>query len=143
MNATGGRARPARQEARQGARREARQDGCRTRDVLGSVGDKWSLLVVSTLTSGPLRFTELKRSVEGVSQRMLTVTLRDLERDGILVRTVRSVMPPHVCYELTPMGRTLRDAIAPLLEWSRAHLRHIDAARARFHGRAGRTGGDG
>lgn len=109
-----------------------RQDGCRTREVLDIVGDKWSLLVVRTLKDGPLRFTELKRAIEGISQRMLTVTLRSLERDGILIRTVRSVMPPHVSYELTPMGKTLRDAAAPLLEWSIVHLPHIDAARAEY-----------
>ncbi|WP_030663583.1 helix-turn-helix domain-containing protein [Streptomyces rimosus] len=108
------------------------QDVCRTREVLGIVGDKWSLLVVRTLKDGPLRFTELKRAVDGISQRMLTVTLRSLERDGILSRTVHNVMPPHVSYELTPMGRTLRDATAPLLEWSITHLPHIDAARAEY-----------
>ncbi|WP_344562333.1 helix-turn-helix domain-containing protein [Streptomyces axinellae] len=108
------------------------QDACRTREVLDIVGDKWSLLVVRTLKDGPLRFTQLKRSIDGISQRMLTVTLRGLERDGILSRTVHNVMPPHVSYELTPMGATLRDATAPLLEWSIAHLPHIDAARAEY-----------
>jgi DNA-binding HxlR family transcriptional regulator len=115
------------------------QDVCRTRAVLDIVGDKWALLVVRMLKDGPLRFTELKRAIDGISQRMLTVTLRDLERDGILTRTVRQVMPPHVSYELTPMGRALREAAAPLLEWSIAHLPHIDAARAAYDGR--REGG--
>ncbi|MGM1060090.1 winged helix-turn-helix transcriptional regulator [Saccharothrix sp. Mg75] len=110
-------------------------DECRTRVVLDIVGDKWSLLVVRTLRHGPRRFTELKRDVDGISQRMLTVTLRSLERDGILTRTVHNVMPPHVSYELTPMGRTLREATAPLLEWSVAHLAHIDAARAAYDAR--------
>ena len=113
-----------------------RQDACRTREVLDIVGDKWSLLVVRTLRDGPLRFTELKRAIDGISQRMLTVTLRSLERDGILIRTVRTVMPPHVSYELTPMGKTLREAAAPLLEWSIVHLPHIDAARAEYDTRA-------
>lgn len=112
--------------------RPARDDVCRTREVLDIVGDKWALLVVRNLTPGPRRFTELKRAIDGISQRMLTVTLRDLERDGILSRTVRNVMPPHVSYELTPMGRTLREATAPLLEWSVTHLAHIDAARAAY-----------
>ena len=107
-------------------------DACRARVVLGIVGDKWSLLIVRCLRNGPLRFTELKRDVEGISQRMLTVTLRSLERDGILTRTVHNVMPPHVSYELTPMGKTLREAAAPLLEWSIAHLARIDAARAAY-----------
>ncbi|WP_414641864.1 winged helix-turn-helix transcriptional regulator [Amycolatopsis sp.] len=108
------------------------QDVCRTRAVLDIVGDKWALLVVRMLKDGPLRFTELKRAVEGISQRMLTVTLRDLERDGLLTRTVHAVMPPHVSYELTPMGRTLREAAAPLLEWSVRHMPQIDAARAAY-----------
>jgi DNA-binding HxlR family transcriptional regulator len=107
-------------------------DACRTRVVLEIVGDKWSLLVVRNLRNGPRRFTELKRSIDGISQRMLTVTLRSLERDGILTRTVHDVMPPHVSYELTPMGVTLREAAAPLLEWSIAHLAQIDDARANY-----------
>ncbi|MFI6047690.1 winged helix-turn-helix transcriptional regulator [Nocardia sp. NPDC051321] len=116
---------------------EPRQDNaCRARVVLGIVGDKWSLLVVRNLRHGPRRFTELKRDIDGISQRMLTVTLRSLERDGILTRTVRNVMPPHVSYELTPMGKTLREATAPLLDWSIAHLTHIDAARAEYDARA-------
>lgn len=109
--------------------------GCRPREVLDIVGDKWSLLVVRNLKDGPRRFTELKRAVEGISQRMLTVTLRSLERDGILTRTVRNVMPPNVSYELTPMGLGLREATAPLLEWSLANLALIDAARAEYDAR--------
>ncbi|MET8647315.1 helix-turn-helix domain-containing protein [Streptomyces sp. NPDC004675] len=114
------------------SRSTQQQDPCRTREVLDIVGDKWSLLVVRNLSQGPLRFTELKRAIDGISQRMLTVTLRSLERDGILTRTVRNVMPPHVSYELTPMGKTLRQATAPLLEWSITHLAHIDAARSTY-----------
>ncbi|MFE7894414.1 winged helix-turn-helix transcriptional regulator [Streptomyces sp. NPDC057412] len=108
------------------------EDPCRTREVLGIVGDKWSLLVVRNLSRGPRRFTELKRATTGISQRMLTVTLRSLERDGILTRTVHNVMPPHVSYELTPMGATLREATAPLLEWSTRHLGDIEAARLTY-----------
>jgi DNA-binding HxlR family transcriptional regulator len=111
-------------------------DACRTRVVLGMVGDKWTLLVVRSLRNGPRRFTELKRAVDGISQRMLTVTLRSLERDGILTRTVHNVMPPHVSYELTEMGVTLREATAPLLQWSVAHLARIDGARAAYDARA-------
>lgn len=120
-----------------GARRVRQEDPCRTHDVLGMVGDKWSLLVVRNLSRGPRRFTELKRATDGISQRMLTVTLRGLERDGILTRTVRNVMPPHVSYELTPMGATLREATAPLLEWSTRHLADIETARARYDARPG------
>jgi DNA-binding HxlR family transcriptional regulator len=108
---------------------------CRTREVLNIIGDKWSLLVVRHLDQGPRRFTELKRDIDGISQRMLTVTLRALERDGILTRTVRNVMPPHVSYELTPLGTTLRAAALPLLEWSTTNLAHIDAARADYDAR--------
>ncbi|GGW13921.1 HxlR family transcriptional regulator [Streptomyces capoamus] len=126
MPAAGGEPGPARQD-----------DPCRTRAVLDIVGDKWSLLVVRNLSQGPRRFTELKRAVDGISQRMLTVTLRGLERDGILTRTVHNVMPPYVSYELTPMGRTLRQATAPLLEWSITHLAQIDAARAAYDARPG------
>ena len=110
--------------------------GCRPREVLDIVGDKWSLLVVRNLKDGPRRFTELKRSIDGISQRMLTVTVRSLERDGILTRTVHNVMPPNVSYELTPMGLSLRNATAPLLEWSLGHLALIDAARAEYDARA-------
>ena len=126
MTTAGDDSRPARQE-----------DPCRTREVLDIVGDKWSLLVVRNLSQGPRRFTELKRAIDGISQRMLTVTLRSLERDGILTRTVHNVMPPHVSYQLTPMGKTLRQATAPLLEWSTMHLEHIDAARVAYDARRG------
>ncbi|CAL9395136.1 hypothetical protein SUDANB145_01348 [Streptomyces sp. enrichment culture] len=112
------------------------QGAGRARVVLGMVGDKWSLLVVCRLAQGPLRFTELKRAVDGVSQRMLTVTLRSLERDGILTRTVHNAMPPHVAYELTPMGETLYEATRPLLDWTAAHLARIDDARAAYDARA-------
>jgi DNA-binding HxlR family transcriptional regulator len=100
---------------------EVSPEGCRPREVLDIVGDKWSLLVVRNLKDGPRRFTELKRGIDGISQRMLTVTLRSLERDGILTRTVHNVMPPNVT--------------APLLEWSSRHLALIDAARAEYDAR--------
>ncbi|MGN5633835.1 winged helix-turn-helix transcriptional regulator [Streptomyces sp. AC154] len=122
-------------QAARTARAARAEDPCQAREVLGIVGDKWSLLIVRNLSQGPRRFTELKRAVDGISQRMLTVTLRGLERDGILTRTVRNVMPPHVSYELTPMGRTLREATAPLLEWSITHLTHIDDARSAYDAR--------
>jgi DNA-binding HxlR family transcriptional regulator len=105
---------------------------CRAREILDLVADKWSLYVVSCLGTGPRRFSELKRGIDGISQRMLTVTLRGLERDGILTRTVYEVMPPHVSYELTPMGTTLLQATAPLIEWSTQHLARIDAARTGY-----------
>lgn len=115
---------------------EPSQDNpCRAQVVLDIVGDKWSLLVVRNLRHGPRRFTELHRDTDGISRRMLTVTLRGLERDGILTRTVRNVMPPHVSYELTARGTTLRKATAPLLEWGLANRADIDAARAEYDAR--------
>ena len=112
-----------------------RQDPCRTSDVLGIVGDKWSLLVVRNLSQGPRRFTELKRATTGISQRMLTVTLRSLERDGILTRTVYNVMPPNVSYRLTPMGTALLEAATPLLAWTTDALPLIETARAEYDAR--------
>jgi DNA-binding HxlR family transcriptional regulator len=105
---------------------------CRVREILERVGDKWSLFVISCLGDGPKRFTALKRSVDGISQRMLTVTLRGLERDGIVSRTMYPVMPPRVDYELTPLGRTLLDAVGALMTWADAHLDEVDAARATY-----------
>jgi DNA-binding HxlR family transcriptional regulator len=112
------------------------ETGCRAREVLDLVADKWSLYVVAALGDGPKRFTELKRAIDGISQRMLTVTLRGLERDGILTRTAYDLMPPHVSYELTTMGTSLLTATAPLVEWSTKHLPDIDRARASYTGRA-------
>ncbi|MFJ8019352.1 winged helix-turn-helix transcriptional regulator [Streptomyces sp. NPDC096311] len=112
--------------------------GCRAREILEIVADKWSLYVVAALGNGPHRFNELKRGIDGISQRMLTVTLRGLERDGILTRTVRDVMPPHVSYELTPMGTTLVAATTPLIEWSTRNLAAIDVARLEYDARAAR-----
>ncbi|HSX96016.1 MAG TPA: helix-turn-helix domain-containing protein [Streptomyces sp.] len=105
-------------------------DVCDVREVLDLMADKWSLYVVSNLSEGPRRFNELKRAVHGVSQRMLTVTLRRLERDGILTRTVHEVMPLHVTYQLTPLGTGLLHAAGPLITWSTGHLAEIAAARA-------------
>lgn len=121
---------------RRPSHRPAEPAGCRVREVLDLVADKWSLYVVAYLGDGPRRFTELKRGIDGISQRMLTVTLRGLERDGIVKRTVHNVMPPHVAYELTSMGETLLQATAPLIEWSVRHVPEIDAARAGYDARA-------
>jgi DNA-binding HxlR family transcriptional regulator len=110
--------------------------GCRVREILERVGGKWSLFVISSLGDGPQRFTALKRAVDGISQRMLTVTLRSLERDGIVSRTMYPVMPPRVDYELTPLGRTLLDAVGALMTWADAHLDEVDAARVAYDARA-------
>ncbi|MFI0485760.1 winged helix-turn-helix transcriptional regulator [Actinomadura sp. 9N215] len=109
---------------------------CRAREILDRVGDKWSLQVIALLGERTKRFTELKREIEGISQRMLTVTLRGLERDGIVTRTVYPVMPPRVDYSLTPLGATLMDAAHALVYWAENHLDEIDAARADYDARA-------
>lgn len=111
--------------------------GCRIREILERVGDKWSLQVIFHLGDGPHRFTALKRSIDGVSQRMLTVTLRGLERDGIVTRTMYPVIPPRVEYALTPLGGTLLDAAGIMVSWANAHLAEVDAARAAYDARAG------
>jgi DNA-binding HxlR family transcriptional regulator len=111
---------------------DERPAACRARDILDRVGDKWSLYVISRLGEQTLRFTDLKRRVEGISQRMLTVTLRGLERDGIVSRTVYPVVPPRVDYALTPMGRTLLATVGMLVNWAEDHVEDIENARAAY-----------
>lgn len=107
--------------------------GYRAHEVLAHVGDKWSLYVIHVLgEAGTLRFSELRRRVEGISQRMLTVTLRNLERDGLVSRAMYPEVPPRVEYALTPLAMTLRGIIGQLVQWSQAHLAEIDAARAQY-----------
>ena len=100
--------------------------------VLARVGDKWSVLIIGLLGDGPKRFNEMKRLVGGISQRMLTLTLRGLERDGLLTRTIFPTIPPRVDYELTKLGRSLRCAVEPLGSWARAHVVDIHKAREKF-----------
>jgi DNA-binding HxlR family transcriptional regulator len=102
---------------------------CQARDVLDRIGDKWSVYVIATLGEGTRRFTELRRSIDGISQRMLTVTLRGLERDSIITRTVHPVIPPRVDYALTAMGASLLESVAALVQWSEAHAHNIQLAR--------------
>jgi DNA-binding HxlR family transcriptional regulator len=111
--------------------------GCRAREILDRIGDKWTLYVITLLGQGTKRFTELKREIDGISQRMLTVTLRGLERDGLVSRKVYAVMPPHVEYSLTEMGRTLLDKSIAFVIWAEDHLHEIDAARTSYDRRAG------
>ncbi len=106
------------------------------REVLDRVGDKGSVLIVELLGDGPMRFSELRRSVEGISQRMLTLTLRGLERDGLIVRTVFPEIPPRVEYELTKLGNTLLEPIQGLAEWAERHRTLIQDARAKFDSRS-------
>jgi DNA-binding HxlR family transcriptional regulator len=100
--------------------------------VLSRVGDKWSMLIVMILADGPKRFSELKRAIHGISQRMLTLSLRGLERDGLVTRTVTPTIPPRVDYELTELGHSLREPVAALGSWAFAHIACIRAAQQRF-----------
>jgi DNA-binding HxlR family transcriptional regulator len=105
--------------------------------VLSRVGDKWSVLVIMMLGDGPRRFNELKRMIGGVSQRMLTLTLRGLERDGLITRTVYPTIPPRVDYELTELGRGLSEPVKALGSWALEHLPQIQNAREKFDGEGG------
>ena len=105
---------------------------CEIRDLLDRLADKWSLLVVELLGTGRRRFSELHREIDEISQRMLTLTLRHLERDGLISRTVHPVVPPRVDYELTPLGHSLLCAIEPLVTWTRAHRAQIATARETY-----------
>ena len=116
-----------------------RREDCEVRQILDRIADKWSLLVISLLAEHTMRFTELRREIDGISQRMLTVTLRQLERDGLVCRTVHPVVPPRVDYCLSPMGRTLLGTIQSLVTWTEAHQEQIARARAEFDAAAQRT----
>ena len=105
-------------------------------EVLARVGDKWTVLVVATLGDGPKRFNELRKALGSISQRMLTLTLRALERDGLLTRTVTPSIPPRVDYELTRLGRSLLEPVSELSTWARKNRAAIVAARQRFDGDA-------
>jgi DNA-binding HxlR family transcriptional regulator len=112
---------------------------CHAREMLARVGDKWSVYVIHVLgDAGTLRFNELRSRVDGISQRMLTVTLRGMERDGLVTRTVYPEVPPRVEYALTRLGRTLRQLVRGLVQWSGAHLAEVDAARAAYDARSRR-----
>jgi DNA-binding HxlR family transcriptional regulator len=112
---------------------------CEFREMLGRVGDKWSLLVIYVLEQRPTqraRFSELKRSIPGISQRMLTATLRSLERDGLLTRDVYAEVPPRVDYELTPLGKRLMQPVRALVTWLQMNWSAIRAARDTFDRRS-------
>ena len=105
--------------------------------VLARVGDKWSVQIIMLLGDGTKRFNEIKRMVGGISQRMLTLTLRGLERDGLVTRTIFPTIPPRVDYELTNLGRSLWAAVEPLGLWARGHVADIRKAQDRFDKRTG------
>ena len=107
-------------------------EGCPVRDILDRVGDKWSALAVTLLKDGKMRFSDLRRSIDGISQRMLTQTLRQLERDGLISRTVYPSVPVRVEYELTALGRTLIEPLSALARWAEDHRDVIVQARAAY-----------
>jgi DNA-binding HxlR family transcriptional regulator len=111
---------------------DRRHDCRRVTPVLNRVGDKWSMQVVMGLADGPRRFSELKRALDGVSQRMLTLTLRGLERDGLISRHVTPTIPPRVDYELTELGTSLREPVRALGAWALEHIDCIWAAQQRY-----------
>ena len=101
-------------------------------DILNRIGDKWSVMVVGHLTKKTMRFNELRHSIGGISQRMLTLTLRNLERDGLVTRTVFPEIPPRVEYQLTELGRTLTGPLDTLWNWAAAHMHAVNDARATY-----------
>src|SRR5687767_12250565 len=107
--------------------------------MLVRIGDKWSVYIIHVLgDAGTLRFNEMRSRVDGISQRMLTVTLRGLERDGLVARVVYPEVPPRVEYSLTELGKTLRQLVRGLVKWSEAHLKEVDEARAAYDARNAR-----
>lgn len=112
-------------------------DGAAIREVLNRIGDKWSLLVIATLQSGELRFSQLRQHIPGISGRMLTLTLRQLERDGLVDRTAHAEVPPRVEYRLTELGSTLIVLAIGLAEWATANHPTIEASRAAYDRRNG------
>jgi DNA-binding HxlR family transcriptional regulator len=103
-------------------------------DILNRIGDKWSVMVVGYLTRKTMRFNELRNAIGGISQRMLTLTLRNLERDGLVTRTVYPEIPPRVEYALTDLGRTLTEPLDALWNWAAEHQHEVKAARAAYDG---------
>jgi DNA-binding HxlR family transcriptional regulator len=107
---------------------------CPARDLLDRIANKWATMLIGYLgeSGGPVRFGDLRREVSGISQKMLTQTLRDLERDGLVVRRAYAVIPPRVEYSLTPLGRTLEKPMRALSEWAESHMPEVRAAQERF-----------
>ncbi|OWV00575.1 transcriptional regulator [Micromonospora wenchangensis] len=108
------------------------QRDCGSRQVIDRIGDRWSVLVVLTLADGGRRYGELAERIDGISQKMLTQTLRGLERDGLITRTVHASVPPRVDYALTGLGRSLLELVSGLEAWATTHLAEVQAARARY-----------
>jgi DNA-binding HxlR family transcriptional regulator len=112
---------------------------CPTRVLLDRIADKWTVLLLTTLKAGPMRFNALKRRVEGVSQKMLSQTLRQLERDGLVSRSVEAKVPISVTYAITPLGQTLVAALQPMVDWAESRMPEVVEAQAAFDQRAALT----
>lgn len=119
------------------ARHDLRDVGCqKVSTVLSRIGDKWSILIIVILSGGPTRFSELKRAIDGISQRMLTLSLRGLEREGLVKRTIFPTVPARVEYELTPLGWSICQPVIRLCLWTREHMDEIEQARRAYDERA-------
>ncbi len=108
-------------------------ENCPSRTVLALISDKWTPLIVGSLESGPRRFTEIRREIGGISQKMLTQTLRDLEKNGIVQRTIYAEVPPRVEYCLTALGKSLMQPLAAIRSWAEAHIDQIQNARDTYN----------
>ncbi len=113
------------------------RQGCKPQRALEKLGDKWTLLIIYALAGGRRRYSELQRDIEGVSQKMLTQTLRGMERDGFVARKVYAVVPPKVEYYLTPLGETLQGPVAAIRDWAEAHLDEMEEAQKHYAANAG------
>lgn len=114
---------------------ELYESDCPVRRTLDRIGDKWTTLIIGLLESGPKRFSDLRRGIGGISQKMLTQTLRNLERDGLVSRTIYAEVPPRVEYELTELGKTLCEPIQAIVRWTEAHIADVTAAQIRYDAR--------
>lgn len=112
---------------------------CPTRAALDRIADKWTVLIMGLLADGPKRFSGLQRGIDGISQKMLTQTLRALERDGLVSRTIYPEVPPHVEYDLTVLGRTLSEPITAVRRWAEEHTGEVTAAQQIYDKRTGRS----
>ncbi|MCC6616081.1 MAG: helix-turn-helix transcriptional regulator [Anaerolineae bacterium] len=116
-------------------------EACPTRQVLDRIGDKWTALIIGLLDDGPVRFLELQRSIGGISSKMLTQTLRNLERDGLVRRTIYAEVPPRVEYTLTSLGETLCAPLTAIRDWAEAHIDEVSEAQSLYDDRDEATGG--
>lgn len=109
---------------------------CPSRRLLDRIGDRWTVLLIAALEGGPRRFSQLLRTVDGISQKMLTQTLRSLQTDGLVLRTVHPEIPPRVEYELTDLGRSLLDPLRALIDWATVHMGEVETSREAHAARA-------